>query len=154
MINIDKNLSLRTFSEHDFDKLFEILSDFEVMKHTGFKKCLSENEAKEKLQEWIKQEDVWGAFNQNTLIGWFMLKVNENNIAEIGFMLNRSYWGQGITTKIALELISLGFNKLGYESIVAKVNINNVASIKVVGKLGFIETNRDDQLIYFKKERT
>ena len=47
MIQIDNNLSLKTFQTNDFEKLFETLSDNEVMKHTGFKKCLSKTEAKE-----------------------------------------------------------------------------------------------------------
>jgi RimJ/RimL family protein N-acetyltransferase len=72
------------------------------------------------------------------LIGWCglgPLEFDESEI-EIYYGLSRSYWGQGMTTEAAKALLSYGFETIGLNKIVAIVKPENIASQKVIQKLG------------------
>ncbi|MBI3004583.1 MAG: GNAT family N-acetyltransferase [Ignavibacteriales bacterium] len=58
--------------------------------------------------------------------------------ANIAFYLARPYWGQGFATEAGKAFIEFGFNNLGLSRIEAGMNANNLASIRVVQKLGFV----------------
>ncbi|MFA5560912.1 MAG: GNAT family N-acetyltransferase [Acholeplasmataceae bacterium] len=60
------------------------------------------------------------------------------NEAEIGFVLNQSYWHKGIMTKALAKLIEVGFDYLGYDSIIIKHMVENTASAKVILRNNFI----------------
>lgn len=74
--------------------------------------------------------------------------------AAIGYELNRSYWGKGITTEALYAIIDLAFSgKLECE-IINRVHADtipgNVASEKVLQKLGFVEEGLRRQSGYWK----
>jgi len=58
--------------------------------------------------------------------------------ANIAFYLARPYWNQGFATEAGKAFIDFGFNNLGLSRIEAGMNANNLASIRVVQKLGFV----------------
>lgn len=46
------------------------------------------------------------------MIGTIDLRVNEtNNIGELGYVLNRTFWGNGYMPEAATALVELGFAK-------------------------------------------
>ena len=55
---------------------------------------------------------------------------------EIGYTLNRNYWGRGYATEVAVLLLQLGFENLGLERISATCDARNTASIRVLEKAG------------------
>jgi ribosomal-protein-alanine N-acetyltransferase len=55
----------------------------------------------------------------------------------LGFYLARAYWGRGLATEAARALVNFGFNELGLCKIVTAVQVGNVASVRVLEKLGF-----------------
>jgi RimJ/RimL family protein N-acetyltransferase len=59
------------------------------------------------------------------------------NEASIAFYLARPYWGQGLATEAGLAFVQYGFQTLGLRRIEAGINAKNLASIRVVEKLGF-----------------
>lgn len=61
--------------------------------------------------------------------------VNENEI-ELYYGISKLYRGQGIGYEVAHALIQYGFNKIGLHKIVAIVHPENIASRKIVEKLG------------------
>ncbi|TLD33499.1 hypothetical protein PspLS_01055 [Pyricularia sp. CBS 133598] len=71
---------------------------------------------------------------------------------EIGFMIARQFWGQGLATEavsLVLDHLFFGGNEgrsLIGDSIVADVDPRNEASLRVLGKLGFV--------VYDTKEKT
>ena len=133
-----KRTFLRRFLGSDFDSLRLMLADIEVMKLTGFKDILSEERSRELLEEWIKDEEVWAAIDDKdgVLLGWFMMKKRELMNFEIGFMLNKDYWNKGYATEISLKLIEYTKRKYVDSKIIASTNIENMASIKVLEKIG------------------
>lgn len=67
---------------------------------------------------------------------------------EIGYVLNRRYWGQGYMSLVCGELIKFGFEYLGLNKIEIGHEINNVGSRRVIEKNGFklIKTEYHERL--------
>jgi ribosomal-protein-alanine N-acetyltransferase len=59
------------------------------------------------------------------------------NEAFIAFYIARPYWGRGIATEAGNAWIAHGFEKLGITRIEAGINAQNIASLRVIEKLGF-----------------
>jgi ribosomal-protein-alanine N-acetyltransferase len=74
--------------------------------------------------------------------------------AELGYAFNRNYWGQGYATEAAKCLLEYGFNTLKLHRISATVLPDNVASMRVLEKLGMIRegVKRDGIAIRGKHE--
>lgn len=60
-----------------------------------------------------------------------------NSCAELGYVLNRDYWGQGLAVEAAREVIRIGFEILSFNRIEARYMVENQASARVLAKLGF-----------------
>ena len=75
-----------------------------------------------------------------------------NNSAELGYVLNPSYWGMGIAAEAALAVMEFGFQTLKVHRIEAKFIAGNERSLRVMQKIGmtFEGYFRDSMLI---KER-
>ena len=72
--------------------------------------------------------------------------------AELGYEINPKFWGQGYASEAALAMRNFGFKKLGLHRIWAHCLEENIASRRVLEKVGMrLEgTLRDDE---FFKER-
>jgi [ribosomal protein S5]-alanine N-acetyltransferase len=57
--------------------------------------------------------------------------------ATLAFYLARPYWGRGIATEVGKTFIEHGFKNLGLTRIHAGMNVKNLASARVIEKLGF-----------------
>jgi RimJ/RimL family protein N-acetyltransferase len=58
--------------------------------------------------------------------------------AVLAFYLARPYWGRGLATEAGQAFVRHGFDVLKLTCIVAGMNAQNLASIRVVEKLGFV----------------
>ena len=56
--------------------------------------------------------------------------------ADIGYVLNRRYWNQGIITEAARAMLDFGFGELKLHRIWATCHAQNTASARVMQKLG------------------
>ncbi len=133
----ERNL-IRNFVQEDLASLIPMLTDNEVMKSTGFKKALLQDQINELLEKWISEPHVWGAFEKKTnhFIGWFMLKQTISKDPELGFMLPRNQWGKGNATEIGERLVQFAKEELKVPRVIALVDLNNDPSINVLRKLG------------------
>lgn len=61
----------------------------------------------------------------------------EERIAELGVVIGRAYWGKGIGTSAAHLVIRFAFDTLGLAEIRAELLQSNLASRRVLEKLGF-----------------
>ncbi|MDL2287730.1 GNAT family N-acetyltransferase [Eubacteriales bacterium OttesenSCG-928-G02] len=61
----------------------------------------------------------------------------ENNNAEIGYVLNPSYWGNGYMGEALEAVIRLTFDSLHIRRLQARIMEGNTASEKIMLKLGF-----------------
>ena len=60
--------------------------------------------------------------------------------AVLAFYLARPYWGRGLATEAGRAFVEHGFRTLGLSRIVAGTNVKNLASNRVLKKLGFVHT--------------
>ncbi len=60
----------------------------------------------------------------------------ENNTAEIGYVLNPDYWRQGIATEVLRRVMHFGFDVLGLHRIYVRIMDGNDASVAVARKCG------------------
>ncbi len=67
--------------------------------------------------------------------------------AEIGYILHRAYWRQGLMREALQALIPYLFDNFDLPKLVADVEPNNVASIRLLCSLGFVETSRASKTI-------
>jgi ribosomal-protein-alanine N-acetyltransferase len=58
--------------------------------------------------------------------------------ARLAFYLARPYWGRGLATEAGRAFVEYGFRHLGLSRIEAGVNAKNLASNRVIEKLGFV----------------
>lgn len=81
---------------------------------------------------------VWTArrASNGAFVGWFCLWPESETLAELGYRLRRSDWGQGLASEGASALINWGFASGGYDKIVACTMAVNHGSRRVMEKIG------------------
>lgn len=62
------------------------------------------------------------------------------NMPEFGFILHPDVWGQGIATEASQAIIPHAFDTHAIDRLTADVDPRNTASLKLLQKLGFVET--------------
>ena len=70
-----------------------------------------------------------------TLLGWDQ----QNRRAELGFMLGRSRWGNGLAFEAVTTVLRFAFDKMNLHRVEADTDPRNAASRKLLGRLGFVE---------------
>lgn len=148
-----KRLILREIEERDFQGMFSLDSDPGVHRYLGKKPIKSIEESKSIITYIRNQYEEhgigrWAVIDKTTneFIGWAGLKyekeVRPEPYYDLGYRLRKKFWGQGIATEAALESLNYGFGTMGLKEIYAGAHIDNVASNKVLQKVGlkFIET--------------
>jgi RimJ/RimL family protein N-acetyltransferase len=76
-------------------------------------------------------------------IGWAGLRpVEKPGAVDLGYRFQRDRWGRGYATEASIECLRYGFTDLNYEEMIAEADPRNVASVRVLEKLGFVETER------------
>jgi ribosomal-protein-alanine N-acetyltransferase len=58
--------------------------------------------------------------------------------AEVGYCLNRAFWGQGLMTEALRSLTTLCFTQLDFELLIGRAHPNNHASRLVLVRCGFV----------------
>jgi RimJ/RimL family protein N-acetyltransferase len=137
-------LRLRAFSSGDLDDLDLIFSDADVVKYLPGGKTRTRAETQMGLLHLIaevKKHDFGlravVAKDLGKVIGYsglmFLEKTGE---IEVAYGLAKSHWGKGLATEAAGASLRYGFEELELERIVAVVDPQNVASQRVLEKLG------------------
>jgi len=147
-------LILREIEENDLQGIFELDSDPEVHRYLGKKPIKTMQESRAIIAYIRKQYEEhgigrWAIIDKRTneFIGWAGLKY-ETQVRkdlpyyDLGYRLKRKFWGKGIATETALETLNHGFHTMNLEKIYAGAHVENIASNKVLQKVGlkFIET--------------
>lgn len=74
--------------------------------------------------------------------GEFNIRDFTNKVGEIGYIVNPDYWGKGIATEVAKQLIEFGFKEFNLHRIYATCDPRNVGSSKVLEKIGMTNEGR------------
>jgi ribosomal-protein-alanine N-acetyltransferase len=137
-------LYLRQFSMADLNALSAIRSDPEVMRFIGSGQPHSADQIKESLDHILagwKQLGFgrWAVVHKpdKKLMGWCGLAfLDKTEEIEIGYGISKEYWGRGFTTEAAAASIRYGFEELKLNRIVAVAMPENIASRRVMEKIG------------------
>jgi ribosomal-protein-alanine N-acetyltransferase len=135
-------LRLRRFIPEDRDDLYRLYRDPEVMKYLG-KGSLTPVETDAMLSALLAQYrygfGMWAVIDRasNELIGRCGLGfLDQTSEVELGYLLDRAYWGRGLATEGAQAALRYGFEVVKLERIVAVAKPENIASRRVMEKLG------------------
>lgn len=143
-----ERLTLRRFTTDDVDILVDLDSDPEVMRYlTGGPSTPREEIEGDILPYWLNYYSrfdgfgFWAAMEKATgeFIGWFHLRPQEGqppDQPELGYRLRRSTWGKGYGSEGARALVAKAFSELGAERVFASTYQDNLASRRVMEKVG------------------
>lgn len=157
-------LLLRPFQPSDVEELYQLNLDWECIKYTGDEPFKSIDEAEKFIENYKHYEKYgfgrWSVLlkETNEFLGWCGLKYSPDlDEFDIGFRFHRKHWGKGYATEAAEFCLNLGFEEFMMQEIVGRVMPENIASIKVLEKLGmkYKETQiieNQKWLIYLKKK--
>ena len=137
-------LLLRQFTLDDAALLLQLNSDPEVLKYLHEPILQDEAHAKEILTNIIlpqyeKELGRWATFTKenNEFIGWCGLKYRpELDEIDLGYRFIKTAWGKGYASEAASYTIEHGFNTLHLKIITGRAHIENIASLKVLEKIG------------------
>jgi ribosomal-protein-alanine N-acetyltransferase len=151
-------LILREFLESDADGMFELDSNPLVHQYLGNNPIKSKQQAEEIIQFIQKQyKDLGiGRFaviekSSGDFIGWSGLKLNtgekealngKKDFVDIGYRFIPKYWGKGYATESSITALKFGFETMNYSVIHAAAEVNNIASNKVLQKIGLKFVNQ------------
>lgn len=140
------NLVLRPIDERDTAALFHHFSDDRVTKYMDIDSFSNISDATHIIQFFRKSlEEEEGTRWAITLAGKDELigtcgyhKINKPHFkAEIGYDLQPSYWGKGIMKEAISCMLTYGYEELQFNRIEAFVDPENIASAKLLSRLGF-----------------
>ncbi len=140
-----ERLIVRNLMETDADDLFETLSDEAVMKY------IEPPFDMEKTKKFIREAGLcepplvyaleWKETGK--VIGHVIFHPYEEDSYEIGWILNRRYWGKGIADEITKILVEHA-KKLQSNSCVIECDERQVVSKHIAWKNGFVYEREDD----------
>ena len=140
---------VRELTLDDLDALFELYGDGEIDKYTD--SLYPYEEEKEFQRAYIENMyryfgyGLWLVFSKETgeLIGRAGLEhreYNEEIELELGYIIGTKYQGKGYATEVCEAILDYAKENCGFERINALVENENISSIKLAQKLGFIHT--------------
>lgn len=151
-------LLLRAWQDEDLEAFAAMNADPEVMRH--FPAVLSRDETAammERARGRITTDGICFMPVERKADGMFLGFVGLSRPAypkplpfdpcvEIGWRLARHAWGQGYATEAAREWLRFGFETLALDEIVSFTARGNLASQKVMQRLGMVRDPGDDFL--------
>ena len=140
-----ERLSLRAIKKSDLNDIHEYASNSKTSQFLLWEKHTSVEYTK-KFVDIVLTKYKFGEYHDWAIV----LKENqkmigtcgftridgENSIAEIGYVLNPTYWGYGLATEAAKKIVDFAFNVLGVNRVEARFLFGNEASLNVMRKIG------------------
>ena len=139
---------LRDVRSGDAADIFRFMSDARVTRYIGQEPMNSLEQAEKRVQSfqtyfrektgipWVITHRANGKVI-GTYVYWNIMP--ENFRAEIGYILDPAWWGQGLMTEVVAATLTFGFTTMGLNSIEAQTDPSNAASSRVLEKLGFVQ---------------
>ena len=139
-------LTLRPWRESDLNDFYEYASVDGVGQMAGWNPHRNVEESKMILAHFIKGKHVFALEHQGKVIGSLGIEeYSEENYPEldtlqgreIGYVLSKAYWGQGLMPEAVKAVIDWLFNEIRLDFIIVGHFDRNAQSKRVVEKCGF-----------------
>jgi RimJ/RimL family protein N-acetyltransferase len=141
-----ERLALREWKADDADALFELTGDAEVMRYVDVGKPWADVA---RVREWIARLNE--SYRTRGFSRWAVVE-RDGGLAvgscgfgqlpsgeiDFGYMFRRDRWGRGYASEITAATLRHGFERYGFEKVVASIAPENGASRRVLLKLGFV----------------
>lgn len=153
-----ERLILREMALDDAPAVFQNFSDPEVVEYM-IQPVVSLAEAQGFIQEWIdgyrqRKALVWAITLKpdGTFLGTCGYEVFnwKSRRGEIGYDINRAYWGKGLVTEAMRAVLGFSFGDLELHRIEANAVLDNVRSVNLLRRLGFRHEGTFRERIYLK----
>lgn len=141
---LSERLLIRPWETGDRAGLAQMTADPEMMRYISFGQPWTAAAVDEFLERQARHLAnvgyCFGALcfrDQPGIIGMAGLQPMENGSAgEIGWWVWKEYWGRGLATEAGRAVIDFAFGEAGLSRLVAIADVPNLASIRVMQKLG------------------
>lgn len=141
-----KRLTLRPFTLDDLEGFAHLMANPEVMRFS-LKGPMSKEESKEYLQSRILDHYTKYGFgllaiwhnHDNRLIGLAGLisqSIEGEDLVEVGYRLDPTYWGQGLASEATQSIAEYAFTTLGLEHLICIIDPKNTRSVPVALRIG------------------
>jgi ribosomal-protein-alanine N-acetyltransferase len=137
---------LRQLTEQDAEAVYQYFSKPEVVRYYDLDLFTAPSQAIETIARWNSRYAEgrgirWGiaAKEDDQIIGscGFFNWSKKDQRAEIGYELDIDHWNKGVMTEVVSTVIKFGFEQLKFNRIEAHFHPDNVASERVLSKVGF-----------------
>ncbi|MFZ2311230.1 MAG: GNAT family N-acetyltransferase [Methylobacter sp.] len=142
---------MRPFSEKDAIEAFSWFGDPDVMKFTPHGPDTTLESTIERIDHYLEHQSKHGCAK------WIILDRNsmkpigdsgpmyfpECQRFELGYRLLPGYWNKGLATEVASTWVHHYFQILGLNNLMAYTHPDNLASIRVLEKVGFKFTHQE-----------
>jgi ribosomal-protein-alanine N-acetyltransferase len=146
LINTER-LLLRQVDKTDVNEIFFLRSDEQIMKYLDKAPAKDLDDAYKFIQTISDQEKnnaavTWAITLKGnpkmvgTICFWNIQK--EHYRAELGYLLHPEHWRKGLMQEALTAILEYGFKVIKLHSVEAHVNPNNIPSIELLEKNGFI----------------
>jgi [ribosomal protein S5]-alanine N-acetyltransferase len=151
-------LRLRPFDDADADALYALHSSAHVLRYWDSPPWRDPARAAQFIEACRQMaEDDTGVrlavdrVSDGTFLGWCTVTGwnPDHRSASIGYCFDDAVWGQGYATEAARALLQWAFDTLDLNRVQAETDTRNVASARVLAKLGFVRegTLREDCVV-------
>lgn len=156
MILETERLYFRRMNQNDFKSLCKILQDEKTM--YAYEGAFSDGEVQEWLDRQISRYEKWGfglwamvLKERDEVIGQCGLTMQpwkEEEVLEVGYLLQRNYWHKGYATEAARACKKYAFEILNAKEVCSIIRDTNAASQKVAVRNGM--TVRDSWTKHYR----
>lgn len=136
----EDTLRLRPISLFDVPMIVELANDWEVASMVS---RLPFPYEPRHAEQWIseieqhRREDVWAIECEGYFAGCVGYNRSSISHGELGYWLGKPFWGRGLATRAAWQIISHGFASEPFHHFTASYFLDNLRSKKVLERLGF-----------------
>ena len=149
-----QRLILRHLTFDDLNELHALYQDPEIRRYFP-EGVLSYEETKEELEWFVNghpehpELGLWATVHKETgkfigrcgLLPW---EIDDKLEVEIAYLLDKSFWHQGLATEAANGILRYGFETLKLSRLICLIDPDNLASQKVAKRIGMTLEKRVD----------
>lgn len=144
-----KRLILRQFNKNDLNDFYEYASVEGVGEMAGWKHHEDKEQSQKILDLFIRNNNVFAIYSKKDFKVIGSLGIENYNRKEdfselynyygreLGFVLSKDYWGEGIMLEAVGAVIDYLFNDLNLDFLICSYYDHNIQSKRLQGKCGF-----------------
>lgn len=151
-----KRVGLREFGLGDLEDTMAVVGDPRVTRYLSFdvktreqqRALLAAQVERARLSPRLEYYLAATETSSSRLVGFVRLGLGAHRSAKLGYAVRFDCWGRGFATEAAGLLLNYGFRDLGLHRVTAACGPDNVGSIRVLEKLGYVYEGRLRDHVY------